>query len=454
MRRGYGEQPMEIPEVRHLTTPDGVRIAYWAAGAGPALVYMTPWPWSHVAEEWSQPEWVADYEYLSGFSKLVRFDPRGCGASGRDGVDLSLDARVSDLEAVIDAVEPGGTVSILASESSAHVAIAYAARHPERISHLVLTRCSALSADILPPRIEAMLPMIERDLEFYIDTVVSLLFGAQAQQRAAEAAALMRRCVTAGQAAAAVKSQLGLDVTNMLPAVKCETLLVAYTGEHLPPPESIMRLTWQIENSRFVVVDGTWLHSSEARQEIRDFLGAGYTPQVAAAGPSAFRTILFTDLVGHTEMMHRLGDASGREILRQHERITRDVLKLHDGSEVKTMGDGFMASFGSVTKAVECAVALQQAFNEWSRGSEETLCIRVGLEAGEPIEEEGDLFGAAVIMAARIAARAGANEILVSDVVRGLCSGKGFLFAEHGDFVPKGFEEPVRLFEISWQHYT
>src|SRR5437773_10044144 len=97
-----------------------------------------------------------------------------------------------------------------------------------------------------------------------------------------------------------------------------------------------------------------------------------------------------TDLVGHTEMMSRLGDERGRAVLREHERITRDVLKQHGGTEVKTMGDGFMASFGSVTKAVECAVALQRAFVE-RQG--EPLSIRVGLNAGEPIEEDCDPFG-------------------------------------------------------------
>ena len=109
----------------------------------------------------------------------------------------------------------------------------------------------------------------------------------------------------------------------------------------------------------------------------------------------AVRTVIFTDLVGHTEMMSRLGDERGRDVLREHERITREVLKAHGGTEVKTMGDGFMASFGSVTRAVACAVALQHAFTEREG---EPLSVRVGLNAGEPIEEDGDLFGATVIL--------------------------------------------------------
>ena len=146
-------------------------------------------------------------------------------------------------------------------------------------------------------------------------------------------------------------------------------------------------------------------------------------------GPGGTRTVLFTDIVGHTEMMPRLGDAKGRDVLREHERITRETLKAHGGAEVKTMGDGFMASFGSVTSAMECAIALQRAFAAHTESMPEPLHVRVGLNAGEPIEEDGDLFGATVILASRIAAKAGAGEILVPDTVRGLLSGKGFLFS-------------------------
>ena len=150
-------------------------------------------------------------------------------------------------------------------------------------------------------------------------------------------------------------------------------------------------------------------------------------------------------------MMQRLGDARGRDVLREHERITRETLKQHGGAEVKTMGDGFLASFGSVTAAMECAIALQRAFAAHTESMPEPLHVRVGLNAGEPIEEDGDLFGATVILASRIAAKAGAGEILVPDTVRGLLSGKGFVFGDRGEFVPKGFDEGIHLWDVRWQ---
>jgi class 3 adenylate cyclase len=162
-------------------------------------------------------------------------------------------------------------------------------------------------------------------------------------------------------------------------------------------------------------------------------------------------TVLFTDIVGHTEMMQRLGDEKGRDVLREHEAITRDVLKSHGGTEVKTMGDGFMASFASVARAVECAVAMQRAFDDRNDGADEPVTVRVGLNAGEPIEDEGDLFGSSVILASRIASKAKGGEVLASLAVRELCAGKGFLFADLGDHELRGFEDPVRVFEVKWK---
>ena len=138
-------------------------------------------------------------------------------------------------------------------------------------------------------------------------------------------------------------------------------------------------------------------------------------------------------------------------VLRDHERITRELLRTHGGTEVKTMGDGFMASFDSATRAVECAIDLQRSFAGRNNTASEPMLVRVGLNAGEPIEENDDLFGTAVTMAARIMGQGVGGEILVSDVVRGLVAGKGFVLADRGEFVAKGFEEPVRVYEVRWR---
>jgi class 3 adenylate cyclase len=192
---------------------------------------------------------------------------------------------------------------------------------------------------------------------------------------------------------------------------------------------------------------------SEAVVEaIETFLGEGEEAAKADTPEAgAFRTVLFTDVEGSTALTQRLGDAKAREVLRQHERIVREALKSHGGSEVKTMGDGFMVSFGSATRALECAIAMQRAFAEHNESAPEPIRVRIGLNAGEPIAEEGDLFGTAVNLAARICGHAESGQILAPIVVRELAAGKQFMFADLGETELRGFEDPVRLYELRWR---
>ncbi len=167
---------------------------------------------------------------------------------------------------------------------------------------------------------------------------------------------------------------------------------------------------------------------------------------------TAFRTILFTDMVGSTAMTQRLGDAAAMELLRAHNEIIRTALGEHRGSEVKHTGDGIMASFVAASAAVECSIAMQRAFHAHAEENPDRhVQIRIGLTAGEPVMEHDDLFGAAVQLAARICDSADSNAILVANVIRELCIGKGFSFADTGEQELRGFEDPVRLYEVRWQ---
>jgi len=175
----------------------------------------------------------------------------------------------------------------------------------------------------------------------------------------------------------------------------------------------------------------------------------GDTVPVAARNQDRIHTILFTDMERNTELLQRLGDDRWRALLREHERITRAQLAAHGGNEIKTTGDGFMASFASAVSALECALALQQAFADRNARAEHAIVIRCGLNAGEPIAEEDDLFGTAVTVAARITAEAAGGEVLVSDVVRQLVAGRGFDFEDRGLRPLRGFDAPVRLWAVA-----
>jgi class 3 adenylate cyclase len=165
------------------------------------------------------------------------------------------------------------------------------------------------------------------------------------------------------------------------------------------------------------------------------------------------QVILFSDLEGHTQMMTRLGDVAGRAILRTHERITRQALSDFGGREVKTLGDGFVATFTSAQRALRSAAALQSQFRDAEGAGNDLagLRVRVGINAGEPEEEDGDIFGQSVIAAARIAALAQGGQVLVADVVRQLVAGKRFDFVDFGEHILKGFPEPTQIWEFSWE---
>lgn len=240
------------------------------------------------------------------------------------------------------------------------------------------------------------------------------------------------------------------DVTDILPLVKAPALVLQHRGRRPMTADEGKELATRIPNARLVLLEGKASAVDDVPRLVGEFLGDEAPGSGPTARRAAVRTILFTDIEGHTSMLHRLGDEAGREVLRDHERITREVLRSHGGTEVKTMGDGFMASFESATGAVECAVGLQMAFAARNEVATEPLLVRVGINAGEPIEENDDLFGTAVTMASRIMAQAQGGEILVSDAVRGLVSGKGFMFNDRGIVPLKGFEDPVRIYEVRW----
>jgi class 3 adenylate cyclase len=161
---------------------------------------------------------------------------------------------------------------------------------------------------------------------------------------------------------------------------------------------------------------------------------------------------MFTDMEGSTAVTQRLGDARAQSMVRLHNEIVRDALHAFGGTEVKHTGDGIMSSFTSASMAVECAIAIQRALETHGEAHpDEAIRVRIGLNAGEPVAEGDDLFGTAVQLASRISARAEPRQVLVSDVVRQLVAGKGFLFADRGETELRGFEDPVRIFEVRWQ---
>jgi len=167
---------------------------------------------------------------------------------------------------------------------------------------------------------------------------------------------------------------------------------------------------------------------------------------------TAFRAVLFTDLQGSTSLTNELGDAKAMELLRTHNGIVREKLKQHKGREIKHTGDGFMTSFASVGDSVEFSIATLRAFDSHNQENPGTaLRLRIGMSAGEPVAEDKDLFGATVQLAARLCAAAEPEQIIVPSVVHELCLGKKLPFREQGERSLKGFDRPMKVYEVEWR---
>ncbi len=444
------------PAIRFCTSKDGTRLAYAILGRGLPLVHVPGFTMS-VEREWEDPEARAWMERIAAERMLVRCDRRGTGASQREVSDVSLGTQVDDLAAVVEHVK-AEQVDLFAAYDGVLPALAYTLANPDRVGHLVLFGAFVRGLDANDGEsYDALVSLARQNWSLFRRTWAGIGFPSGPPERQRWYSRLVSQTISAEVAVAYLEFMRNGDLSRSIQEVHAPALVLHRERDGYSRPSSGRAVAAQLPNASFIPLPGDIgipvLGDHSYLERVLEFLrdGRPLRSQELPMHAGLFRTILFTDIVGHTEMMQRLGDTKGRDVLREHERITRDLLKQHGGAEVKTMGDGFMASFGSVTSAMECAIALQRAFAAHTESMPEPLHVRVGLNAGEPIEEDGDLFGATVILASRIAAKAGAGEILVPDTVRGLLSGKNFLFTDRGEFVPKGFEDPVRLYEVRWK---
>ena len=275
---------------------------------------------------------------------------------------------------------------------------------------------------------------------------------------------MVRDAVSASMAAKYIELGASVDIGQLLPHVQAPTLVVHARGVRYVSAAASQEVAGLMPQGRFVEFedDPSFIFFEPARfaRVVHEFLDEELHPgdRSERRAPSGLVTILFTDLTASTALTQRLGDAKAQELVRAHNAIVREALAAHGGSEIKHTGDGIMASFPTASGALECAIAIQRGVAAHSpppvgegSGEGSDLAVHIGLNAGEPVAEESDLFGTSVQLARRICDHAEAGQILTSNVVRELAAGKGFLFADIGEVVPKGFEEPVRLYEVRWR---
>jgi class 3 adenylate cyclase len=438
---------VEPPPVRYTTTSDGVSIAWAEVGDGPALLSVPPVPFSHVQEGFAV--WGVYFEALTRSFRVVVFDARGTGMSERDVAAVSAETMLLDADAVMRAagldrfIVMGGAGDLLSISTCLRLATAV----PERVTHVVLDSPYQNIRELADtPFGRTNRALAELDWSVYTQTFFRVLLGWASAEMIDSIVAAVGGWVAPSVGVQYVREWETADMSDLLPQVRQPTLVLR-NDPYVVPARLCQRVAAKIPGAQFrQYSDPSYAQAAEL---IRAFVAESSPPQPAVApAASPVRTILFTDIESSTALTQRLGDAQAQELLRSHNTIVRDALTACGGTEIKHTGDGIMASFPSASRAIECAVAIQRAV---TAKADALLRVRIGLNAGEPVAEECDLFGTAVQLARRICDHADAGAILVSNVVRELAMGKGFLFADTGEIELKGFEDPVRLYEVQWR---
>ena len=391
-------------------------------------------------------------ERLASFGRLIMFDKRGSGLS--DPVPTSMlptiDEWVDDLGAVLDAVG-SDRAALIANIGGGLLAMTYAAAHPERVSALVLVDCFArfLEAPDLPfgaspDALEDALRQAETSAGggLMIDLFAPSLAADTALRRTWSR--YERQASSPGSTVAVVRLIYESDLRALLPTIQVPTLVIHRADAAGFPVGHGRYLAKHIPGATYVELPGVddmiWAGDVDAIvAEIQAFVtGSRPNPEP----DRVLATVLFTDIVGSTDRASELGDRRWKALLGEHDRLVREQLARHGGIEVKTTGDGFLATFDGPARGIRCAIAIGRTVHEIG------LEVRAGVHTGE-IERRGDdVAGLAVHIGARIAALGTAGEVLVSSTVRDLVVGSGIAFIDRGTQVLKGIPGEWRLYAV------
>jgi class 3 adenylate cyclase len=447
------------PSTRFLRTPDGASIAFNVFGEGPPLVFVRGWL-SNIESAWLSPAYRDYWTSLAEHFTVVTYDMRGNGLSDRDPETIGMEEALVDLRSVID--EVGFRRATLFGQCfGGPIAIAFAGTEPARVERLLLDGTYARGADLSRrDQRDKLLAMI-RDLPASANMTLDYLTNPEPapSQTLRDYYERQRRGTDlASPRMTAMLYEFGfdVDVSEHLQRIEAPTLVTHRRGNMAVRFELGRDLASRIRGARFVALPGAaanpWDGDARASlSAIGDFLGVSLRVPAAVDAPQRMgaRTILFTDLVSSTAITTRFGDDAGQDLVHTHNAIVRDALRAYEGNEVKHTGDGIMASFASASLAAECAIHIQRAVAAHNSDGG-SVGVRIGINAGEPIADEDDLFGAAVQLARRVCDAAAPHEILATNVVRELCLGKGLMFEPRGASDLKGFDEPVALFAVPW----
>jgi len=440
------------PQARYARSGD-VNIAYTVVGDGPFdLVYIQGWV-SHAELAWRVPAYADFLNRLASFSRFIFVDKRGVGMSDRVEGAPSLETRMDDVRAVMDAVG-SPRAAIMGVSEGTPMSILFAATYPERVSALVLQ--AGAPRFIWAPEypFAETLDNYDRDVRRmfdnwgspeFLEEAVAFMAPSYDEENRRAFAEYIRLSATPGAAAALDYSLRDIDVRHVLTAVRAPTLVVTLTGDTEEIVQGCRYMAERIPGARLVQVEGEGHipgpdSVGRLTAEIEHFLTAAVAEQTPVQPERQLATLLFTDIVDSTEHMSRLGDSGWRQLIEGHHELVRRELSRARGQEVDTAGDGFFASFDGPARAVRCAQAISHGVHELG------IEVRSGLHTGECELANGKVTGIAVHTGARVAAHAGPGEVLVSSTVKDLVAGSGLEFEDRGVHELRGIPGEWRLY--------
>ena len=432
--------------IRYARSGD-VNVAYQVTGDGPFDLVLVPGFFSHLEIDWEYPGMARMLDRLGSFARLIRFDKRGTGLSDRTVGLPDFETRMDDVRAVMDyAGSP--QAALFGYSEGGPMCVLFAATYPDRTRALALYGTYAKRRDPdedypWAPTAEARLRYAQGLEETWGENVdistmspnadEAMRLWYQRRGRASLSPAAARDLILMNSEA---------DVRDVLSTVQCPTLVIHRSGDRDSRPEEGRYIATRIPGGKFVELSGDdhmpALGADDIVDEIEEFL-TGVRP--APTSDRILATILFTDLVGSTELVESLGDAAWASLLGSHHEAVRRQLVRFSGEEVDTAGDGFLAIFDGPARAIRCALEIREALRVLG------LDVRAGVHTGEVERPAGGKpRGIAVHVGARIMSFAGAGDVVVSSTTRDLVAGSGLEFEDRGEHELKGVEGPRRLF--------
>ena len=445
---------MGMPETRYARSGDVV-VAYQVLGDGPFDVVITTGSPSHVELQWELAGWAALVRGMAERARILIFDKRGTGLSDRVAGAPTLEERSDDIRAVMDAA--GSERSALFGDGEGvPMSVVFAASHPERVSALVLYGGFARTLwapDYLFGDTEREYrKVIEEEFEAFLTpgglaALARSGFRSAGEEEVRAAARVNQYGSSPGALEALNRMNMAIDVRDVLPVVSVPTLVVHQRADPWYRVEHGRYLAQHIAGAVYAELDGdehifTAARVPELLAQVMPFLQEAVT-RAAADPDKVLATVLFSDIVGSTARAAELGDARWRELLAAHHGRVRAQLARFRGVELDTAGDGFFARFDGRARAIRCALAIRDAVREVG------VEVRLGLHTGECEMLDGKVTGIAVAIGARVSARAGAGEVLVSQTVKDLVAGSGIGFEDRGLAELKGVPGEWRLYSVT-----